>query len=123
LSRAAATGTLVDEQGRVVCARCEDAASTLTRMRGLMGRPSLEPGEGMLIRRTGSIHTFFMRFPIDAVFLDRQLRVRKIVRELARNRAAVSLGARCVLELPAGEAARVGLEPGSRLAWRERGES
>ena len=94
----------------------------LTRMRGLMGRRSLEPGHGMLIRRTGSIHTFFMRFPIDAVFLDRKMRVRKIVRELSRNRAAASLGARSVLELPAGEAARVGLELGNQLAWRPPGE-
>ena len=91
-------------------------------MRGLMGRRSLEPGHGMLIRRTGSIHTFFMRFPIDAVFLDRKMRVKKIVRELARNRAAASLGARHVLELPAGEARRVGLEPGSLLTWRPPGE-
>lgn len=91
-------------------------------MRGLIGRRSLEPGHGMLIRRTGSIHTFFMRFPIDAVFLDRKMRVKKIVRELAQNRAAASLGARNVLELPAGEARRVGLELGSRLAWRPPGE-
>jgi uncharacterized membrane protein (UPF0127 family) len=110
-------GTLVDEQGRVVCESCEDAAAMLTRMRGLLGRQSLEPGHGMLIRRTGSIHTFFMRFPIDAVFLDRKMHVRKIVHELARNRVATSLGARSVLELPAGEAARVGLGVGSRLAW------
>jgi hypothetical protein len=111
-------GALVDEQGRVVCEHCEDAARTVDRMRGLMGRRSLESGHGMLIRRSGSIHTFFMRFPIDVVFLDKELQVRKIVRELPPNRAAAGRGARSVLELPAGEAARVGLEVGSRLAWR-----
>jgi hypothetical protein len=111
--------SLVDEQGRVVCEHVEDAASMFARMRGLMGRASLEPGHGMLIRHTGSIHMFFMRFPIDAVFLDRQMRVKKIVRELRRNRMAASMGARSVLELPAGEAERVALEVGSRLAWRD----
>jgi uncharacterized membrane protein (UPF0127 family) len=109
--------SLLDEQGRTVCAHCEDAAHMFARMRGLLGRKSLESGHGMLIRRTGSIHTLFMRFPIDAVFLDKQMRVRKIVSDLPRNRAAASLGARSVLELPAGEAARVGLKVGSRLAW------
>ncbi len=116
------TAPLLDEHGRVVCERCEDAARLLTRMRGLMGRRGLEPGEGMLIRHSGSIHTFFMRFPIDVVFLDRRMRVRKIVPELPRNRLAASLGARSVLELPAGEAARVGLELGNQLAWGLPGE-
>jgi hypothetical protein len=111
-------GSLVDEQGRVVCEHVEDAASMFARMRGLMGRASLEPGHGMLIRRTGSIHMFFMRFPIDAVFLDRHMQVKKIVRELRRNRIAASMGARSVLELRAGEAERVGLEVGNRLSWR-----
>ncbi|HEY4347528.1 MAG TPA: DUF192 domain-containing protein [Gaiellaceae bacterium] len=108
---------LVDEQGAVMCERCEVARRMLQRMRGLMGRKSLEPGSGMLITHSGSIHTFFMHFPIDAVFLDKNMRVRKIVREMPRRRTASSFGARSVLELPAGEAARVGLEVGARLSW------
>ena len=42
-------------------------------MRGLLGRDGLEPGDGLLITKTGSIHMFFMRFAIDAVFLDKEL--------------------------------------------------
>lgn len=84
-----------------------------------MGRASLEQGHGMLIARTGSIHTFFMRFPIDAVFLDRDLRVKKVVHGMKRRRIAASSGARSVLELPAGDAARAGIEAGAKLAWRQ----
>jgi hypothetical protein len=112
------SGALVDEQGRVACEHCDVAKRMFARIRGLMGRASLEPGSGMLITRSGSIHTFFMRFPIDAVFLDRNLRVKKIVRDMRPRRVAASSGARSVLELPAGAADRVGIAVGAQLEWR-----
>jgi uncharacterized membrane protein (UPF0127 family) len=110
-------GSLVDEQGRVVCERCGVARTLATRTRGLLGRRALEPGEGLLITRTSSVHTFFMAFRIDVVFLDRSLRVRSIARDVAPFRVVGRLGRGCVLELAAGEARRVGIEQGSRLAW------
>jgi uncharacterized membrane protein (UPF0127 family) len=84
-------------------------------MKGLLGRRGLDDGEGLLIRPTGSIHMFFMRFPIDAVFLDRELRILKIVPDLKPWRIAGKKGAKQVLEMGAGEAARRGLEPGQQL--------
>jgi hypothetical protein len=112
--------SLVDESGRVVCARCEVAKSLRARTKGLLGRKGLAPGEGLLIARTSSIHTFFMAFPIDAVFLDRSLRVRKVVRDIAPYRLAGRIGlAGSVLELASGEAARVGINTGSRLSWHD----
>ena len=65
---------LVREDGTVVCPRCTVAATPLRRMKGLLGRKDLPPGEGVLLRPASSIHMLFMRFPIDAVFLDRELR-------------------------------------------------
>jgi uncharacterized membrane protein (UPF0127 family) len=109
----------VDERGRVVCANCENAASPLARMRGLLGRAGLAPGQGLLITRTSSVHTLFMRFPIDVVFLDRRMRVRSITRDLRPFRAVLRLGPGHVLELAAGEANRVGLEVGNLLAWHD----
>jgi uncharacterized protein len=103
------------EGGRVVCARCDLADNALTRARGLLGRKELPPGEGMLIRPTFSIHTFFMRFPIDAVFLDGSGSVVDIVRRLKPWRAAARLSARAVLELPAGETERITLDVGERV--------
>lgn len=113
------TRTLVDEAGRVVCEKCEVTLSSFARMRGLLGRKGLAPGEGMLITHTGSIHTAFMAFPIDAVFLDKKLRVRRIVPAIPPWRATWKPGSRSVLELAAGEAARVGIQEGSRLSWHD----
>jgi uncharacterized membrane protein (UPF0127 family) len=103
------------EDGSVVCERCEVAETILARMRGLLGRKGLAPGEGLLIRPASSIHMLFMRFPIDAVFLDSSLRVLGIAASLRPWRIAGRRRARSVLELPAGEAARRALRPGERL--------
>lgn len=108
-----AAGVLRKAGGAVVCARCELAVTPFRRLRGLLGRDVLEPAEGMLFRPAGSIHTFFMRFPIDVVFCDRELRVLGIERELAPWRTASRRGAKVVVELAAGAAA--GVEPGDRL--------
>ncbi|HVS84134.1 MAG TPA: DUF192 domain-containing protein [Gaiellaceae bacterium] len=102
----------VADDGRVVCARCAVADNPWTRMRGLLGRASLAPDEGLLIRPAGSIHMLFMRFPIDAVFCDRDLRVLKVARGLRPWRFAAARGAKVVVELAAGAAA---VEPGERL--------
>jgi uncharacterized membrane protein (UPF0127 family) len=85
------------------------------RMRGLLGRRSLAPGEGLLLRPASSVHTLFMRFSIDVAFLDRDLRVVSIARDLRPWRAAGRPGARAALELPAGECERRGLRPGDVL--------
>ena len=94
------------EQGDVVCGRCLLADNPWTRLRGLLGRRGLEADEGLLIRPTGSIHTMFMRFPIDVVFLDRSSVVLKIVENVGPWRFAAARKAKAVLELPAGAAAR-----------------
>jgi hypothetical protein len=86
-------------------------------MRGLLGRNSLSRGQGMLIRPTWSVHTGFMRFTIDVVFLDRELRVLKIKQQLRPWRMASRWRAHSALELPAGECARLRLQVGDRLAW------
>jgi uncharacterized protein len=107
--------TLKRENGDVVCDRCVVAASPFSRMKGLLGRSELRPGEGLLLRPASAIHTFFMRFPIDAVFLDRDWRVVAIAGDVAPWRTAGRKGAKAVLELPAGESARRGLHPGDLL--------
>ena len=84
-------------------------------MRGLLGRSRLDEGEGLWLEPASSIHTWFMRFPIDAVFLDSDRVVVKVVAELRPWRASSRRRARAVLELPAGEAARRGLSPGTAL--------
>ena len=98
-----------------MCERCLLAETALTRMKGLLGRRSLPSGEGILLKPASSAHMAFMRFAIDAVFLDRDLRVVKIAAELKPWRAAGARGSKSVLEIPAGEAARRSLTVGDRL--------
>jgi uncharacterized membrane protein (UPF0127 family) len=107
--------TLRRVDGDVVCERCTLADSPLTRLKGLLGRDGLEAGEGLLLRPASSIHTFFMRFPIDAVFLDRSLVVVGIASDLSPWGAAARRGSKAVLELPAGESSRRGLAVGDQL--------
>ncbi|MDX6470623.1 MAG: uncharacterized protein QOF75_2426 [Gaiellaceae bacterium] len=105
---------LRNQDGTVVCARCALAVRPWQRMKGLLGRASLGPDEGMLFRPAGSIHMAFMRFPIDAVFCDRDLVVLDVERDLQPWKVASRKGAKVVIELAAGAAA--GVEPGDRLA-------
>ena len=101
--------------GALVCERTSVADSPFTRLKGLLGRNGLEAGEGLLLRPASSVQTCFMRFPIDVVFLNRELVVLGIADELWPWRAAGKRGAKAALELPAGEAARRGLAVGDRL--------
>jgi uncharacterized membrane protein (UPF0127 family) len=106
-----------------VCERCLLAETPLTRLKGLLGRGELESGEGLLLRPASSIHTFFMRFPIDAVWVDHNLTVLKVSPELGAWRTAACRGAKGVIELPAGEAARRGVNLGERLVLRTKLEA
>ncbi len=103
-----------------MCERCEVADSPLRRLRGLLGRGGLDAGEGILLRPAPAIHTCFMRFPIDAVFVDRRLEVVAVSEDLRPWRLARAKGAHSVVELAAGEARRLGIAAGSRLALAER---
>jgi uncharacterized membrane protein (UPF0127 family) len=105
--------------GAVVCERCEIPKSSFARMRGLLGRSGLEPGSGMLIDAAPSVMTFFMRFPIDVVFLDRDWTVVRVVHALKPWRVAGARRAVAALELPAGAAAEAGLQEGDVLALEE----
>ena len=82
--------------------RVEIAGSNVKRSKGLLGRKGLEPGEGMWIVPCEAIHTFFMRFPIDLIYLDKKSRVRKIRSAVPAWRISACLSAHSVLELPVG---------------------
>jgi len=112
--------TLRREDGRIVCERVVVADRAYRRMRGLLGRRYLREGEGMVLRPGWSIHTAFMRFPIDVVFLDADQVVIKIEPEVGPWRTVSCRGAREVVELAAGECRRRGLVVGDRVAWASR---
>ena len=79
------------------------AASLPARMKGLLGKERLDAGKGLLIRPCKGIHTIFMKFPIDVVFLDKDNRIIALIRDFPPNRLTnVYRKATAVLELPAG---------------------
>ena len=108
---------LTRSDGQPVC-RARVARSFAARFRGLMGAADLPAGQGMLFPRTSSVHTHFMRFPIDVVFLDEELRIVAVRPALRPWRMAAAKRARSVLELRAGECERVGLAEGDVLVER-----
>jgi len=79
------------------------ADNPLTRVRGLLGRKHFEEGSALIIKPSNSIHTFFMRFPIDLLFVDRDSRIIKAISSMKPFRlSAVYLKSAFVVELPAG---------------------
>jgi uncharacterized membrane protein (UPF0127 family) len=117
---AAATFARVLTAGGVaLCDRCEIPGTAFGRMRGLLGRSGLDPDGGMLIDRAGSVHMFFMQFPIDVVFLDRDRMVVGVRHGLRPWRVAGARRAVAALELPAGRAAEVGVEKGDELVFED----
>jgi uncharacterized membrane protein (UPF0127 family) len=103
-------------RGTVVAERVRVARNTRDRSVGLLDRDGLAADEGLWIERSPSIHMFFMRFAIDAVFVAADGRVTKVVPDLRPWRVVWwARGARDCLELAAGAAARSGTQPGDEL--------
>lgn len=98
-------------------ARC--TTNSWERLRGLLGRPPLGAGQGLLIDPCPSVHTIGMRYALDLAFLDPQWRVLSLVRELPPLRFAGCAKARATLELPPGALAAAGIAAGDVLEWRE----
>ncbi len=67
---------------QVLVSKLEVAKSFCARSKGLLGRKSLAMDQALYIQRCNSIHTFFMQFPIDVVFVDRKMVVRKVIPEV-----------------------------------------
>jgi uncharacterized membrane protein (UPF0127 family) len=102
-------------RGTALGAAIHLADTSKERRTGLLKRNGLERGEGLWIVPCEGIHTFFMRFAIDVVYLDRKRRVRKAVRALAPWRLSFCITAHSVLELAAGEVDRTATAVGDQL--------
>jgi len=101
--------------GRTVASHIELALDSRSRRRGLLGRDTLDRGAALIIAPCSSIHTLFMRFAIDVVFVARDGRVLKTYSTLVPWRIALSIGAFAVIELPAGTIAQADAKPGDTL--------
>jgi uncharacterized protein len=105
-----------ERTGKVVVQELEFADSYFTRLCGLLGRSELPEGHGLFFKGVNSIHTFFMRFAIDVVFLDREGVVRGLVKDLKPWKMVLPVwSAKNCLELPAGTLQKTETEKGDRL--------
>jgi uncharacterized protein len=98
----------------------EIADTSEKRRVGLLKHTRLDPGSGLWIVPCESVHTFFMKFPIDLVYLDKQQKVRKVRHAVPAWRLSACLTAHSILELPAGTAQKSGTLPGDELLIEKR---
>jgi uncharacterized membrane protein (UPF0127 family) len=89
-------------RGTVLGDRVDVADTSAKRNRGLLKHTGLLPGEGLWIVPCEGVHTFFMKFAIDVIYIDRRKRVKKAVRQLPAWRVSFCLTAHSVIELPVG---------------------
>jgi len=102
-------------RGTILGVAIDKADSSATRNKGLLSRNGLEPGTGLWIVPCEGVHTFFMKFAIDIVYIDRKKRVRKTVRNLVPWRMSMCLPAHSVIELPVGVIEASGTQKGDQL--------
>jgi uncharacterized membrane protein (UPF0127 family) len=106
----------LDLRGNTIFPKLSIARSFIQRSRGLLGLSSLDSQQALWIHRCNSIHTFFMRFAIDAVFVDRQLMVVRIYKNLQPWRVTFPcLSAQSVFEMPTGSVEKHGIKKGDHL--------
>ena len=102
-------------RGTVLATRLEVAGTGPSRTKGLLGRDCLMPGEGLWIVPCEAVHTFFMRFPIDLVYLDRKKQIKKLCSNVSAWRMSACLTAHSVIELPAGVIRETQTRPGDAV--------
>lgn len=103
---------VINKTNKKVIANEVDMADTfLARLKGLLGKREFKEGMGLLIKPCNSVHSFGMKFNIDVIFLDKNHRVIKVIKNMNPNEISpIVRGAKCVLELPAGVADKTGVQ-------------
>jgi uncharacterized membrane protein (UPF0127 family) len=115
--------TVINEtRNRTVANRVRLASTSATRRKGLLGVSYLDENSGLWIVPCEAVHTFWMRIPIDTVFLDRNGHIKKIRANLKAWRLALDLRAHSVLELAAGVLEKSGTQVGDRLLFERNPE-
>jgi len=103
----------------VLADRADIANTAALRNKGLLKHAGLAPGEGLWIVPCSAIHSIGMKFPIDVVFLSKDKRVLKIRRDMKKWKMAICMGARSVLELPAGRCHAMQTTLGDQLEFEK----
>lgn len=110
-------GIFTSHNRKLILPHVLKTSSIAERMRGLLWHTPLNDGEGLLIQPCSSIHTFGMHYEIDAIFLNKDLTIKKIFSHVKPYRFVMSFGAAMVLEIAADSAAKLGLVENMKLQW------
>ena len=100
--------------GAVLAEHVQGAFDSSTRRKGLLGKETLADA-ALVIAPCNLVHTFFMRFAIDTVFVDREGMVVRVRHGVRPNRVSGAWGAFATIEVAAGHAERAGVQPGDQL--------
>lgn len=101
----------------VLADQAQFAKTFLTRLKGLMFRKEIEPGECLILHPCNSIHTFFMRFPIDVLFVSKENKVVHAIENISPNAVSpIVRSAARVVELPVGTIWKTNTKVGDRLS-------
>ena len=105
-------GTVIAQQARL-------ASSLGQRMKGLLGQDSLSTNEALVLKPCSSIHTFFMRFSIDVLFLDKNMQIIRLFRNMPPNRLSpIVWGSKIAIELPAGKTSQTNTQVGDIIEFK-----
>ena len=110
-------GIFTSHNQKLILPHVLKTSSMAERMRGLLWHTPLNDGEGLLIQPCSSIHTFGMHYEIDAIFLSKDLTIKKIFSHVKPCRFVMSYGAAMVLEILADSAAKLELVENMKLQW------
>jgi uncharacterized protein len=101
--------------GKELAGNLAVAATPFARAKGLLGRTAHSRGEGLLLKPCKGVHSFFMKFPIDVVFLDRNNLVVAVEQLRPQRITSIFLRSACAIELPAGTVAQSGTVIGNEV--------
>ncbi|MEL0082696.1 MAG: DUF192 domain-containing protein [Gammaproteobacteria bacterium] len=111
-------GRIENDNGESLINQVSRTESVWERMRGLLARPALSESEALWITPCNSVHSFFMQYSLDLVYLNRRQAVVKVVTDLPPGRFSAALGAHSVVELASGAVETLGISVGTQLVWR-----
>lgn len=112
-------GAMYNGEGTCVFPCIWKTSTSLERLSGLLSMPKLASDEGLLIDNCRSVHTFFMNYAIDLVYLDKVGTIKKLVVDVSPWNISACFSSSMTLELPSGQINRSGLKNNMSLIWKQ----
>lgn len=109
---------IIKDTNKIIFSQAVIAKTFIQRLIGLIGRSSLPDNEALVFYDANSIHMFFMRIPLDLIYLDKNLKITKLVRNIKPWSMSVCLKAKVTIEVTSNAIERNSLKLGQTLIIR-----